>query len=96
MTVSDSGLGIAPEDLERIFKRFERAVSARHFGGLGLGLWITRQSVESLGGSIAVQSRPGFGSAFSVELPLRGPVAGRTLLAPAPPPSALGRVPDEG
>jgi len=70
LTVRDYGIGIAPEDAQRIFERFERAVSARHYGGLGLGLFITRQIVEAHGGSIRVESPAGGGSAFTVELPL--------------------------
>ncbi|MFW5841344.1 MAG: sensor histidine kinase, partial [Planctomycetota bacterium] len=72
LEVRDGGLGIPPEDRERIFKRFERAVSPRHFGGLGLGLWITHQSVAALGGSIEVQSEPGVSSTFVVTLPCGG------------------------
>lgn len=71
LTIADRGIGIAPGDLGRIFDRFERGVSERHFGGLGLGLWIARQIVEASGGTIAVSSRgPGEGSLFTVELPL--------------------------
>ena len=57
-------------DAERIFECFERAVSAQHYGGLGLGLYITRQVVEAHGGNIGVSSEPGAGSTFVVELPL--------------------------
>jgi PAS domain S-box-containing protein len=67
--VVDHGIGIAPVDQPRIFGRFERAVSSRNYGGLGLGLWITRQIVEGMGGSIAVESESGKGTAFTVELP---------------------------
>jgi signal transduction histidine kinase len=73
LSVKDQGLGIAPEDTRRIFERFERAVSARHYGGLGLGLWVARQVVEAHGGRIQVDSVPGQGSTFTVELPRRGP-----------------------
>ncbi len=69
LAVRDHGIGIAPQDHERIFHRFERAVSVRHYGGLGLGLWIVRRIVEALGGHISVESRPGDGSLFTVELP---------------------------
>jgi signal transduction histidine kinase len=71
LTVRDQGIGIAPADAERIFECFERAVSARHYGGLGLGLYITRQVVEAHGGNIGVSSEPGAGSTFVVELPLQ-------------------------
>jgi PAS domain S-box-containing protein len=70
LAVSDAGLGIAPEHLERVFGRFERAVSERHYGGFGLGLWIAREIIESMGGHISVSSQLGVGSTFRVELPL--------------------------
>ncbi|MDY7226383.1 sensor histidine kinase [Hyalangium rubrum] len=69
LTVRDQGIGIAEEDLGRIFERFERAVSDRHYGGLGLGLYITRQIVEAFGGTVRVSSQPGQGSTFTLELP---------------------------
>jgi PAS domain S-box-containing protein len=76
ISVRDYGIGIAPEHLERIFVRFERAVSADHYGGLGLGLYIVRQIVEALGGSIRVISEPDLGSTFTVMLPrISTPVA---------------------
>jgi PAS domain S-box-containing protein len=68
-SVQDLGIGIASEDHERIFDRFERAAPAQHFGGLGLGLFISRQIVQAHGGAITVQSHPGQGSTFSVALP---------------------------
>jgi signal transduction histidine kinase len=73
LSVKDQGIGIPPERQGRIFERFERAVSARHYSGLGLGLYIVRRVLEALGGSIRVQSAPGVGSTFAVELPLCGP-----------------------
>jgi signal transduction histidine kinase len=76
LSVRDEGIGIAAEDLPRLFGRFERAVSDRHYGGLGLGLYISRQIVDAMGGSIAVESRPGVGSLFTVRLP-RGLGSGR-------------------
>ncbi|WP_164008391.1 ATP-binding protein [Pyxidicoccus trucidator] len=69
IAVEDSGIGIAPEHLSYIFERFGRAVSERHYGGLGLGLYITRQIVESHGGAVRVDSTPGQGSRFEVVLP---------------------------
>jgi len=73
LVVQDHGIGISPEDQLRIFQRFERAVSARHFGGLGLGLWIARQLVDAHGGTIRVTSSPNEGATFEVELPLWAP-----------------------
>ena len=70
ITVSDRGIGIEREALGRIFGRFERAVSLRNFGGLGLGLFIARQFAEAHGGSIVAQSQPQVGSTFTVVLPL--------------------------
>ena len=70
LEVRDDGVGIPPSDQERIFERFERAVSPRNYGGLGLGLWISREIATALGGSIRVRSEAGKGSAFRLELPL--------------------------
>ena len=67
--VEDHGIGIPRADQGRIFERFERAVSSRSFGGLGLGLYIARQIVEAHGGTIHVRSEPGEGATFTVELP---------------------------
>ena len=67
--VRDRGIGIAPEDQERIFERFERAVSERNYGGLGLGLWISRRIALRLGGTLTVRSRLGEGSTFELRLP---------------------------
>ncbi|WP_434044060.1 MULTISPECIES: AAA family ATPase [Sorangium] len=73
LSVRDHGIGIDPARQERIFERFERAVSDRHYGGLGLGLYISRSIAEAHGGSIRVQSAPGAGATFIVELPRAGP-----------------------
>jgi signal transduction histidine kinase len=71
IVVRDHGIGIAPEALSRIFERFERATSGRQYGGLGLGLWIVRQLVDAMDGSIKVESDLGRGSTFTVQLPIR-------------------------
>ncbi len=71
LVVEDHGIGIAPENLGRIFGRFERAVSLRHYGGIGLGLYIAHQIVRAHGGSILVKSEPGRGSTFTVVLPMQ-------------------------
>ncbi|WP_437618984.1 AAA family ATPase [Sorangium sp. So ce1151] len=75
LVVRDHGIGIAKSDQARIFERFERAVSVRNFGGLGLGLYIVRWIVASHGGTIRVESEPGAGATFIVELPLHVPEA---------------------
>ena len=71
-------MGIAPEDLERIFDEFQQIASPRESGsGIGLGLTITRQLVQLLGGEIRVSSRLGEGSRFEVILPRESPEAPR-------------------
>lgn len=72
VAITDRGIGIPPEQQARIFGRFERAVPARNYGGLGLGLWIARSLVEAHGGRISVESTPGQGSTFTVKLPRAG------------------------
>jgi signal transduction histidine kinase len=69
LTVQDFGIGIAPEDQDRLFQRFERIASERNYSGWGLGLWIVRQVLDAMGGSIQVDSQPGAGSTFIVKLP---------------------------
>ena len=70
LRVVDHGLGIAPEHQKRIFEQFERAVPSRKISGLGLGLFIASQIAEGHGGTIRVESAPGQGSTFTVELPV--------------------------
>ncbi|KFE62377.1 ATP-binding protein [Hyalangium minutum] len=70
LTVRDEGIGIAPEVLPRIFGRFERGVSERQYGGLGLGLYISRELARAMGGEVRVHSRLGEGATFTLELPL--------------------------
>ena len=68
--VKDNGIGIAQEDQDRIFDRFERAVGNRNISGLGLGLWIVKRIVERLDGTISVASSDQ-GSIFTVELTIK-------------------------
>jgi PAS domain S-box-containing protein len=72
ITVRDQGIGMTDEDSERIFKPFERAVSDKHYGGLGLGLFITKQIVDRHNGTISVKSKVGEGTTFFVSFPLHG------------------------
>ena len=71
LAVRDSGIGIKQEDLNRLFREFEQLESgaSRRYEGTGLGLALTRKIVELQGGEISVQSEPGKGSTFWVELP---------------------------
>jgi signal transduction histidine kinase len=75
VTVSDTGPGIPPEDLDHVFDRFFRVDEARRrtSGGSGLGLAICREIVEAHGGRIWVESEAGRGSAFSLALPAAAP-----------------------
>jgi PAS domain S-box-containing protein len=69
--VRDHGPGIPAEALARIFTRFERAAPLKHYGGLGLGLYVSRQIVEAHGGSIAARNPSDGGAVFTVRLPTR-------------------------
>jgi PAS domain S-box-containing protein len=76
LTVRDHGPGISDADRQRIFGPFERAVSSRNYGGLGLGLYIAHQNVLAHGGTIAVESELGAGATFIAELPLVATASG--------------------
>jgi signal transduction histidine kinase len=71
ISLRDSGAGISKADQARIFNRFERAGSMRTFGGMGLGLYITRQIVAAHAGTIGIESDVGEGATFIVDLPLK-------------------------
>ncbi|MDP3537667.1 MAG: ATP-binding protein [Azonexus sp.] len=72
LTVADSGIGIAPEVQEKIFEHFAQAdgSTSRKYGGTGLGLAISRRLIEMMGGRLSLQSQPGQGACFTVELTL--------------------------
>jgi signal transduction histidine kinase len=70
ISVADGGVGIAPEDVPRLFQRFQRGRLTQRTEGLGLGLYIVRALVEAHGGRVWVESVPGEGSTFSFTLPL--------------------------
>jgi two-component system sensor histidine kinase SenX3 len=71
ITVTDQGIGIPPDELDRIFERFYRVDPARHrsTGGTGLGLAIVKHVAASHGGEVRVWSSPGEGSSFTLTLP---------------------------
>jgi PAS domain S-box-containing protein len=85
--VVDTGIGIAPEQLGRVFAAFEQADSSitRRFGGTGLGLPITRSLVDCMGGSISVDSTPSVGSRFTVQLPIGDPTTADEAHSPHTP-----------
>ena len=72
-SVTDTGVGIDPQDHERIFEKFSQANSSttRNYGGTGLGLSITKQLIEMMGGTIGVKSELGKGSVFEFTLPMK-------------------------
>jgi two-component system phosphate regulon sensor histidine kinase PhoR len=72
IAVRDTGIGIKPEDQRRVFERFFRVDRARsrELGGTGLGLAIVKHLAQSFDGTVGVESEPGKGSTFWVELPL--------------------------
>jgi signal transduction histidine kinase len=69
ITVTDTGIGISAEDLPHIFERFYRCDRSRSEAGTGLGLSLAQAIARAHGGDIAVESRPGQGSDFTVTLP---------------------------
>jgi len=73
ITIRDTGPGIPPDVLPHVFERFYRGDVSRHGGGAGLGLAIAKELIEGQGGSIAVQSTVGQGTAFTLTLPLSSP-----------------------
>ncbi|THF80735.1 ATP-binding protein [Cohnella fermenti] len=87
VTVSDTGVGIPQDRQEAVFESFEQADSsiARDYGGMGLGLSVTKKLVELHGGSISVRSQPGEGAAFTFTLPIASPLTSPTASPAASP-----------
>jgi adenylate cyclase len=85
--VSDTGIGMSPEQLGRLFEVFTQAEpsTARHYGGTGLGLAITRRYCRMLGGDVTVESTSGVGSTFTIVLPAVAPGAEAEAVESAPP-----------
>jgi signal transduction histidine kinase len=80
LSVSDTGIGMSAQQMERLFEAFQQGDSStsRRFGGTGLGLVITRRFCEMLGGGVSVHSRLGEGSTFTMEVPTTAPDAARS------------------
>ncbi len=95
LSVRDSGPGISPQDQKRLFQHFERGAAERKSApGAGLGLVMVKRLAEAMGGSVGIQSEPGCGSQFWVDIPIKAlkpapstrPLSGRTLLIATPDP----------
>jgi signal transduction histidine kinase len=87
VSVRDSGVGISPEELDRVFDRFYQSdqSATRRFGGVGLGLHLVRELVRTLSGTVQLDSEPGVGTTFLVRLPLRHESGAMAAVPPAPP-----------
>lgn len=88
LTVADTGAGMTPEDIARLFTPFAQGSAGVKFGGTGLGLMLVDQLVTLMAGTIAVRSSPGQGTTFTLDLPLV-PADGPVAPAPSRPSSAL-------
>ena len=91
IAVSDTGIGMTPEQLERLFSDFSQADSSttRKYGGTGLGLAISQRFCRMMGGDVSVESTPGKGSVFRVRLPLEIPAGLEVDARPGAPPARI-------
>lgn len=81
LSVQDQGIGVPPQDVRRIFRRFERAVSAHSYGGLGLGLFVAHKIAAAHGGELKVDATVAHGARFVARLPRRDGRLARWLYA---------------
>jgi signal transduction histidine kinase/CheY-like chemotaxis protein len=96
--VRDTGIGMTPAQMSRLFRVFTQADdrAARKYGGTGLGLALTKQFCQMMGGDVTVESEPGKGSTFTIELPVVAARRGATPVLGGTPLGALPRTPPRG
>ncbi len=94
LSVQDTGIGIAPEDQTKLFERFSRIEGARSRSheGSGIGLALVAELVDLLGGSVAVESTPGVGSSFTVQVPVPAGGPSQDGAAPAAEPATAREI----